>query len=315
MRILVEGWRFVPHSYATINQFQLLELLKRRNLELFHIDAPYLKPWQPIVGLFDADVEAALRNIPHPRALEPIDVKLRMFFPANLKDSTATRTFVFSTTEWGHVIAQDLMLMGVKSFEQAHADSNAIIITSSQWSRDGFLRSGADPDRVAIVPHGVDLDIYKPLSDEEKNDLRCALGWENDFIFLNVGNPTRNKGLPFLFKAFATVVERYPNAKLVLKGVNSLFPGKDFTAELNKIIGNILTSAEIARIEKRFCYIGTAMSFAEVARLYQAADAYVSPYIAEGFNLPVLEAIACGLPVICTKGGSTDDFTNADFAW
>lgn len=138
MRILVEGWRFVPHSYATINQFQLLELLKRRNLELFHIDAPYLKPWQPIVGLFDADVEAALRNIPHPRALEPIDVKLRMFFPANLKDSTATRTFVFSTTEWGHVIAQDLMLMGVKSFEQAHADSNAIIITSSQWSRDGF---------------------------------------------------------------------------------------------------------------------------------------------------------------------------------
>jgi protein O-GlcNAc transferase len=315
MRILVEGWRFVPHSYATINQFQLLELLKRRNIELFHIDAPYLKPWQPIVSLFDPDAEAALRNIPQPRSLEPIDIKLRMFFPPNLKDSTATRTFVFSTTEWGHVIAQDLMLMGVKSFEQAHADSNAVIITSSQWSRDGFLRSGADPDRVAIVPHGIDPNIYKPLSAEDKHARRCELGWENDFVFLNVGNPTRNKGLPFLFKAFATVSERYPNAKLVLKGVNSLFPGKDFTAELQKIIGNMLTNAEIARIEERFCYIGEAMSFAEVASLYQAADAYVSPYIAEGFNLPVLEAIACGLPVICTKGGSTDDFTNADFAW
>jgi len=48
--------------------------------------------------------------------------------------------------------------------------------------------------------------------------------------------------------------------------------------------------------------------------LYQAADAYVSPYLAEGFNLPVLEAAACGLPVICTKGGPTDDFTHPDFA-
>ena len=38
------------------------------------------------------------------------------------------------------------------------------------------------------------------------------------------------------------------------------------------------------------------------------ADCYVSPYRAEGFNLPVLEAIACGTPVIVTEGGATDDF-------
>jgi len=48
--------------------------------------------------------------------------------------------------------------------------------------------------------------------------------------------------------------------------------------------------------------------------LYQAADCYVSPYLAEGFNLPVLEAAACGLPVICTGGGSTDDFVTDQFA-
>jgi glycosyltransferase involved in cell wall biosynthesis len=51
-----------------------------------------------------------------------------------------------------------------------------------------------------------------------------------------------------------------------------------------------------------------------MAALYQAADAYVSPYQAEGFNMPVLEAMACGLPVICTKGGPTDEFTHPDFA-
>jgi glycosyltransferase involved in cell wall biosynthesis len=56
------------------------------------------------------------------------------------------------------------------------------------------------------------------------------------------------------------------------------------------------------------------MSTARMARLYHAADCYVSSYLAEGFNLPVLEAAACGLPVICTAGGSTDDFVTDDFA-
>lgn len=42
----------------------------------------------------------------------------------------------------------------------------------------------------------------------------------------------------------------------------------------------------------------------------QAADTYVSPYTAEGFNMPVLEAQACGLPVVVTAGGPTDEFTS-----
>ncbi len=41
----------------------------------------------------------------------------------------------------------------------------------------------------------------------------------------------------------------------------------------------------------------------------------MSPYRAEGFNLPVLEAIACGTPVIVTRGGATDDFCNDKVAW
>jgi len=44
------------------------------------------------------------------------------------------------------------------------------------------------------------------------------------------------------------------------------------------------------------------------------ADAYVSPYSAEGFNIPVLEGAASGLPVICTSGGPTDDFVKDSFA-
>src|SRR6185503_9965920 len=53
---------------------------------------------------------------------------------------------------------------------------------------------------------------------------------------------------------------------------------------------------------------------ADMAGLYQASDCYVSSYVAEGFNMPVLEAAACGVPVICTAGGPTDDFVTEEFA-
>jgi glycosyltransferase involved in cell wall biosynthesis len=56
-------------------------------------------------------------------------------------------------------------------------------------------------------------------------------------------------------------------------------------------------------------------TFAEMATLYQAADAYVMPYHAEWFSKPVPEAVACGLPAICTQGGPTDDFTSPEFAF
>jgi glycosyltransferase involved in cell wall biosynthesis len=46
----------------------------------------------------------------------------------------------------------------------------------------------------------------------------------------------------------------------------------------------------------------------QMRQLYAAADLYASPYRAEGFNLPVIEAVACGCPVLVTRGGATDDF-------
>ena len=51
-----------------------------------------------------------------------------------------------------------------------------------------------------------------------------------------------------------------------------------------------------------------------MSELYGSCDAYVSPYRAEGFNIPSLEAAACGIPVILTSGGSTDDYYHPSFA-
>ncbi|MGE5656327.1 MAG: glycosyltransferase [Actinomycetota bacterium] len=311
MRIIIEGWRLLPHSFCITNQFLLLEMIQRPNLEIFHRDIPYLdEHWQPTTGLLNEVAEATLRSIPTPSPSQAAEATLRISVPYNFAPSTTEKTYLFGTTEWGILHNESFRITGANSLREGHLNSDIIIITPSHWSRDGFIRSGANPDRVTVIPCGVDTNIYKPLSAAERQELRAQLGWEG-FVFLNIGGITPNKGIDLLLTAFATVVDRYPDARLVLKGEESIYWSNSLFDE--KISNLSLDEAE--KILPRLAYIGDTLSFSEMAQLYQAADAYVSPYLAEGFNLPVLEAIACGLPAICTKGGATDDFTHPDFTF
>jgi glycosyltransferase involved in cell wall biosynthesis len=308
LNLVVEGWRFLPHSYSIVNQFQCLEFLKRRDrVNLFHRDVAYYNPnWQMLEGIFRVEDENKLRNITQPK--QDGDVTFRIKYPYNLAPAQSKKTFVFATSEM--LAVPPFMLENGKSLEENHKDSDVVIITPSQWSKRGFLNSGADPDRVVVIPHGVDPQIYYPVESKKRSKLRNDLGWDESFIFLNISSMLVCKGIDILLKAFAQVVENYPQTKLVLKGLDSLYYSQNI---LEDILEN-LTFGELENILPRLSYIGDSLSFVEIAQLYQGADVYVSPYLSEGFNMPVLEALACGLPVICTKGGPTDDFTNPDFA-
>lgn len=312
MQIIVEGWRFTYHSYSVVNQFQMLEMLDRPEVELFHRDLPYIDPaWQTKTSLFDRPIERLLKSIPSPSPNQSADVTLRMYCPWNFAASTSTQTWVFAATEWGIITNTVLKAIGVTSITETPVNSEAKIITPSAWSKAGLIRSGVHANRIAIVPHGADTDIYYPPSQQQRQALRKTFGWEDYFIFLNIGGQTDRKGIRPLLKAFAAVVDKYPHARLVLKGSELFYPSRDEIAEGCRVV---LSDAEQAKVSPRLIYTSNERSFAQIAQLYQAADAYVSPYLAEGFNLPVLEAAACGLPVICTKGGPTDDFTHPDFA-
>ncbi|MEG4446614.1 glycosyltransferase family 4 protein [Microcoleus sp. AT9_B5] len=199
----------------------------------------------------------------------------------------------------------------LKSIAQTAVNSETKIITPSAWSKACLIRSGVEADRIAVVPLGVDPQIYYPAAGDRRQSLRQSCGRSNYFIFLNIGGQTDRKGIRPLLKVFAAVVDKYPDARLVLKGSELLYPSRDEIAEACRVAVN---DAERARVLPRLIYTGSQLSFAQIAEFYQAADAYVSPYLAEGFNLPVLEAAACGLPVICTAGGPADDFTRSNFA-
>ncbi len=306
-QIITEGWRFLPHSYAIVNQFQLLEMGQRSELELFHRDLPYYSEhWQHTTGIFTPKDEMFFADLPEPAPNQTAAAIYRISFPYDLQAHSTIPTFVFGTSEFGTV---NNALKAKKPLPEQLDNSPTTIITPSRWSKQGFIRSGADPERVIVIPHGVDTSIFKPLEPYERNNLRTKLGWNQHFIFLHTGAMTGNKGINTILKSLAVIAANHPHVRLVLKGLNSLYQSQKFVNEILKTI----SEHEKELVLPRIIFSGNTFSFAEMAQLYQAADAYISPYIAEGFNMPVMEACACGLPVICTAGGPTDEFTSPEF--
>jgi glycosyltransferase involved in cell wall biosynthesis len=306
-KLLIQGWRFYAASYAIANAFLCLELLRRPHIRLWHQDMPYSRPDVPhTTGLLPSADEQRLATIPAPAPGDRPDAVLRIACPLDFHPVDGIPTFVFATAEFGCV--PHVNLARRHSLREDLAGSPARILTPSQWSRMGLIRSGADPAIISVIPLGVDPALFRPLPESERQALRRQYGW-NAFTFLHIGHMSPNKGIQVLLRAFAQVAARHPDVRLMLKGLDDLYDSRTRLARAAN-----LTPEEITLVSDRMHYFGQCASFAQLAELYQMADAYVSPYSAEGFNMPVLEAIACGLPVICTAGGPTDDFTSPQCA-
>jgi glycosyltransferase involved in cell wall biosynthesis len=310
--LIIEGWRFLAHSYAVVNQWQLLALLRRSDVELRVRDAPYHdREWRQQDGLFDAHSEQALKTLRVAEPGESADATLRMSFPLDFSLSPSRQTAIFATSE-NQVIRKDQML-SLRAYERLQfmaPPSEVKITTPSLWSAEGFYRAGFAKAQVFVVPHGADPTIFRPRP-EQRGQIRRELRMsEHDCVFLTVGSMTENKGVDLLLKAFAEVCRFIPHARLILKGMDPLYRSKDRLAAMLQA----LPPSDAQIVADRLTYFGRPFPHEQMARLYAAADVYVSPYRAEGFNLPVLEAAACGVPVICTGGGATDDFVIDDFA-
>lgn len=308
--LVVEGWRHIPHSYAMVNQCQCLELLRRPGIRLFHRELPLASPsWKPGPGLFAPDEESRLRSIPAPPAGLRPDAVLRMGWPHFLHaDPSGAPTFVWGTSEV--LLIEDYSIGVRRPAREVLPGTKADIIACSHWAAKGFINSGAPAERVSVVPCGANPEVFHPVPLQQRDAYRRQFGWEGRFVLLNISAMTPNKGVDHLLRAAAALVPSHPNLLVVLKGSDALYPSE----QLAKAAASTLPPHESQQVLSRVAYVGATLNTDFIARLYQSADLYVSPYLAEGFNLPVLEAAASGLPVICTRGGATEDFVDDSFA-
>jgi glycosyltransferase involved in cell wall biosynthesis len=309
--VLVSGWRFIPQSYAVVCQYAALELSRRAGIEVLFEDLPYYSPgWRAQDELFGPQLDAALRALAAPAPEARADAELRFGYPADfVRTPRAPRTLVFLTAEALQLPSQHLP--PGYSAVQAQQLHDFTVLTCSTWSREGMLRSGLPEDRVVVLPLGFDPSVFRPPAAGERATSRAALGIaEDEFVFFHSSAMTPNKGMRFTFAAFAQLLATHPQASLLLKGSDSLYASRQF---IEQQLGQLDPQAAQA-VSARLRYVGGSLPFEALAPLYHASDCYISSYLAEGFNMPVLEAAACGLPVICTAGGPTDDFVTDDFA-
>ena len=309
--VLIEGWRHVSHSYALVAQSLALAALKDQEIQLYFRDLPLIGKWQGRSDVFSASEERQLRAIPAPSPGQVFDACLRIGYPyATHLCQEARHTWVFITCEFTEL--QPGFFRSAEDLQRLLQTQELQVSTPSNWSKRGIANSGVAPQRIHLLAHGVDNSVFFPQP-QLMQATRQQLGLQPEhFVFFNVcGAASPNKGLPELLGAFAALTASYPQTRLLIK-----VSGELYASPVEKINQYLLALPVQMQdlLRQRLLVIENPLSSQDMAKLYCASDAYVSAYHAEAFNMPVLEAIACGLPVICTANGPTDDFTRPEFA-
>jgi D-inositol-3-phosphate glycosyltransferase len=170
------------------------------------------------------------------------------------------------------------------------------IVAATAVDREQMVRFyGAAPQKIRIVPGGVDLDRFRPL---ERGPARQAFGIDAaDPVLLFVGRIQPLKGVEVLLRAAALLAAELPRLRVLVVG--GLGDGRGPEArELRRLHG----IAAALGIADRVAWLG-AVEQARLPALYAAADVTVMPSAYESFGLVAVESLACGTPVVATRVG------------
>ncbi len=183
-----------------------------------------------------------------------------------------------------------LTLMMPRFLEAADA-----VIAVSEWTKkDAIELYGLDEDKIRVVYEGVN-PRFRPASAESISAVRQKYGILEKFI-LCVGTIEPRKNLTSLLEAYHSVRNGRRDLKLVIVGkMGWLYEG--FFRRLREL-----------GLENEVIFPGFVPD-EDLPSLYSAADLFVFPSLYEGFGLPVLEAMACGTPVVTSNSSSLPEVT------
>ncbi len=212
--------------------------------------------------------------------------------PSHSKIVVTVHDIVYKAFSQGHT--QQTIDASEKHFQEIQKKAAKVICCSQSTVRDLKKYFRIPEEKIALVYQGVDKDIFYRIGDKEDSLAEAALtkqGADKPFI-LSVGTIERRKNLANLIRAFCILKDQKRFAgKLVVAGMKGWL-----SDDLSALIEELGLAQDII-------FLGY-ISDEELRYFYNKAEAFVFPSFYEGFGFPILEAFACGAPVVTSNVSS-----------
>jgi glycosyltransferase involved in cell wall biosynthesis len=282
LRVNWEGSLFVHHSFGMVNREILRELVNDPRLDMRHV------PFEPDQFFPAPDSKfGKLKSIigsPHTDAA----VCVRHRWPPDFTQPSSGAYVLFQPWEYG--------CLPVEWVETIPGRVREVWVYSS-YLKECYVASGLHEELIHIIPLGIDPDEFKPDAPPAPGVREKING---RYCFMYNGGITLRKGVDILINAYLSEFRANEPVCLVIKGSNA------YTKELAAKVEALSKRTDIAPL----IYLTQDIAPSDLPGLYTACDCYVHAYRAEGYGLPVAEAMACGRPVILTGAGACRDFTD-----
>ena len=175
------------------------------------------------------------------------------------------------------------------TYQRSAKLARAIIINSSSLRREIDQYLEVEPEKIRLIPEAVDHAVFKPGDRDAARAGVASLGISRPFV-LFVSSLWRYKNCHGLLNAWKLARPELEGRQLVIVGAER---DKEYAAELHSLVDELGIGNDVV-------FVG-GVPLEDTVRFYQAADFFVYPSLNETFGLPILEAMACGCPVVTSN--------------
>jgi glycosyltransferase involved in cell wall biosynthesis len=169
-------------------------------------------------------------------------------------------------------------------------------VSISRAITEEYLTCGVLPERVVVITNGIDTARFAPISPAEKQQLRRRLELPNRFLCIYTGKLNRGKGLTMLLRAWRRLGGGNSHLHLLLVGSGA----HQFLSLEEELRRFVLTYD----LERQITFTGAVSNVEDYLR---ASDLFLFPSQSEALGISLVEAMACGLPVVATRAGGIQD--------
>jgi glycosyltransferase involved in cell wall biosynthesis len=203
------------------------------------------------------------------------------------------------TMSWGSDLLLDAdssaQMRRLTEFALANTD---VLVGDCDTVREKAISFGFPSEKIVTFPWGVNLERFSPA--EAERVIRQRAGWQEEFVILHTRTWEPVYGVEIFTKAFARAAALRPDLRLFLLGNGSM------AAEIRKILMPVMHKVQ---------FVGQ-VNQEKLPAYYQAADLYVSASRSDGSSVSLMEALACGLPVLVSDiPGNREWLDGSEAGW